>query len=134
MKCYPTHFSWHFSSPITHCACMIGKCYVRSSFRSSRLQILFKIGAPKNFAILTGKHLCWSLFLGLKACNFIKKRLQHRCFPVNIAKFLRTAFSIEHLWWLLLFNTISNFAAWDNISLKILKVMNIEISKEVVLN
>ena len=26
---------------------------------------------------------------GLKACNFIKKRRQHRCFPVNIAKFLR---------------------------------------------
>ena len=23
-------------------------------------------------------------------CNFIKKRLQHKCFPVNIAKFLRT--------------------------------------------
>ena len=28
----------------------------------------------------------------LKAYNFIKKRLQHRCFPVNIAKILRTAF------------------------------------------
>ena len=26
---------------------------------------------------------------GLKACNFIKKRFQHRSFPVNIAKFLR---------------------------------------------
>ena len=26
--------------------------------------------------------------------------LQHRCFPVNIAKSLRTAFFIEHLWWL----------------------------------
>ena len=26
----------------------------------------------------------------LHACNFIKKRLQHRCFAVNIAKFLRT--------------------------------------------
>ena len=25
---------------------------------------------------------------GLKACNFIKKRPQSRCFPVNIAKFL----------------------------------------------
>ena len=25
-----------------------------------------------------------------KACNFIKKRLQHRCFPVNIAKLFRT--------------------------------------------
>ena len=33
---------------------------------------------------------------------FIKKRLQHGCFSVNIAKFLRTAFSIEHLWGLLL--------------------------------
>ena len=38
----------------------------------------------------------------LKASNFIKKRLQHRCFPVNIAKFLRTAIFIEHLCWLLL--------------------------------
>ena len=27
---------------------------------------------------------------GLKACNFIKKRLQHRCFSVEFAKFLRT--------------------------------------------
>ena len=27
-------------------------------------------------------------FAGLKACNFIKKRLQHRHFPVNIAKFI----------------------------------------------
>ena len=26
---------------------------------------------------------------GLKTCNFIKNRPQHRCFPVNIAKFLR---------------------------------------------
>ena len=29
---------------------------------------------------------------GLKPCNFIKKELQHMYFPVNIAKFLRTAF------------------------------------------
>ena len=30
---------------------------------------------------------------GLKVCNFIRKRLHHRCFlVVNIAKFLRTAF------------------------------------------
>ena len=27
---------------------------------------------------------------GFKTCNFLKKRLRHRCFPVNIAKFLRT--------------------------------------------
>ena len=29
-------------------------------------------------------------FAGFKVCNFLKKGLQHRCFPVNIAKFLRT--------------------------------------------
>ena len=34
---------------------------------------------------------------GLEARESIKRRLQHRCFPVNIAKFLRTAFSIEQL-------------------------------------
>ena len=27
---------------------------------------------------------------GFKTCNFVKKRLQHKCFTVNIAKFLRT--------------------------------------------
>ena len=27
---------------------------------------------------------------GLQACNFIKKRLQHNCFFVNIGKILRT--------------------------------------------
>ena len=32
----------------------------------------------------------------------LKKRLWHRWFPVNFAKFLRTPFLTEHLWWLLL--------------------------------
>ena len=40
-------------------------------------------------------------------CNFIKKRLWHRCFPVNFAKFLRISFFKEHLWRLLL-NTVTN--------------------------
>ena len=30
-------------------------------------------------------------FAGLQAHNFITKRLQHRCFPVNIVKFLKTS-------------------------------------------
>ena len=38
--------------------------------------------------------------LGLQP--LLKKRLWHRCFPVNFAKFLRAPFFIEHLWWLLL--------------------------------
>ena len=52
----------------------------------------------QNYAIFIGKRLCWNLFL----INFIKKRLQHRCFPMNIAKLLRKGFFIEHLQWLLL--------------------------------
>ena len=38
----------------------------------------------------------------MKACSFIKKRVRHRCFPINIAKCFRTAFFIEHRQWLLL--------------------------------
>ena len=26
---------------------------------------------------------------GVKACTFVKKKLQHKCFPVKFAKFLR---------------------------------------------
>ena len=40
----------------------------------------------------------------LKPSNFIKNRLQRRCFPVNIVKFFRVTFFIEHLRWLLLNN------------------------------
>ena len=38
----------------------------------------------------------------LKPAPLLKKRLWHRCFPVNFVKYLRTSFFIEHLWWLLL--------------------------------
>ena len=40
---------------------------------------------------------------GLKACNFIKKRLQNSYFPVKFVKILRTTFFTERLRWLLLF-------------------------------
>ena len=41
----------------------------------------------KNFAIFTGKHLCWGLYADL---DFIKKWNQFLSFPVKIAKLLRT--------------------------------------------
>ena len=52
----------------------------------------------KIFAKFTEKQLRQSLFFNKaagmrpKACNFIKKRLWRRCFPVNFAKFIRTPF------------------------------------------
>ena len=36
------------------------------------------------------------LSAGLQACNFTKRH-QHRCFPVNIAKFLRTPI-LKNIW------------------------------------
>ena len=57
-----------------------------------------KIDVLKIFANLIRKHLGWR-----KACNFIKERLQHSCFPAKFAKFLRTSFFTEHFRWLLLF-------------------------------
>ena len=56
-------------------------------FRSSHRRCSVKKGVLKKFAYFTGKHLCWSLFL----IKFIKKRLQHWCFSVKFAKFLRTS-------------------------------------------
>ena len=53
-------------------------------------------GVLRNFVKFTGKHLCQSLFFnkvaGLRAATLLKKRLWHRYFPVNLAKFLRTPF------------------------------------------
>ena len=38
----------------------------------------------------------------LRPAATLKKRLQHRCFPVNFVKFFRASFFTEHLRWLLL--------------------------------
>ena len=73
--------------------------------RSSCPNVFSEKGVLKNFAKLTGRHLCWSLFLtnvaGFWPVTLLKKKLQHRCLPVNFANFLRTPFFKEHLRWLL---------------------------------
>ena len=42
----------------------------------------------KNFVVFTGK---------FQACNFTEKRLQHRCFPLNIAKIFKNTYFEEYL-------------------------------------
>ena len=49
------------------------------TYKSSLLQMFFKMGVLKNFADFTGKHFCWSLFL-------------IKVFPVNLAKFFKKNF------------------------------------------
>ena len=70
--------SWRFSAKV----------------RGGLSQMFLKMDVLKNFGIFTGKLLSWSLFL----INFYyivtlsKRDSKNRCSPVNIAKFLRTAF------------------------------------------
>ena len=55
---------------------------------------------------------------GFKTCNFLKKRLQHSCFPVNIAKFLRTLILMkicEQLLLQFLLLTV-NISSWELVS------------------
>ena len=51
-------------------------------------ELFLRKNVLRNFSKFAGKQLCQSLFF----YSFTKKRLWHRCFPVNLAKFLRTPF------------------------------------------
>ena len=57
----------------------------------------------KDSLKFTGKHLCQSFFCnkgaGPRPTTLFQKRLRYRCFPLNLAKFLRAPFFKEQLWW-----------------------------------
>ena len=61
-------------------------------------KVLYEKVVLNNFAIFRGKYLCWRLFfnknVGLQACNFIKKRLQHRC---KYCQIFKNTYFEEHL-------------------------------------
>ena len=71
--------------------------WIEIILRSSRPEVFCKKGVLKKITILTrftGKRLHQSLFFdkveGLRHTTLFKKRIWHRCIPVNITKFLRT--------------------------------------------
>ena len=65
----------------------------RSSHQSARVSFLIKLQAL-SFSRPSSNFL--------KPATLLKKRLWHRCFPVNFAKFLRTPFVQSTSGWLLL--------------------------------
>ena len=76
---------FHYSLPIMH--------QRLSSVRSSHRRYSVRKGVLRNFAKFTKKHLCQSLFFNnVSGWGLFKKRLWHRCFAVNFAKYLRTPF------------------------------------------
>ena len=69
---------------------------LQAQYRSSHQRCSIKKSVLKNFTKVIGKHLCQSLFFNkvavLRPATLFKKRLWHKCFPVNFVKFLRTPF------------------------------------------
>ena len=57
-------------------------------------EVFCKKAVLKNSAILTGKQLCWRLFLiklqAFRPATLSKKRHRHKCLLVKFAKFLKT--------------------------------------------
>ena len=66
-----------------------------ANYRSSHQRCSMKKGVVRNFTKVPGKHLCRSLIFNKKrhrTATLLKKRLWHRCFPVNFLKFQGTHF------------------------------------------
>ena len=66
--------------------------------RSSHQRCSLRKGFLRNFVKFTGKHLWQSLFFKKTFCScrlatLLKKRLWHRCFPLNFTNFLKASFS-----------------------------------------
>ena len=65
-------------------------------FRSSRSRIFFKLDVLKNFASLTGKHLCWSLILiklqALRPATLLKTDSNTSVFLWNWRSFFMNSF------------------------------------------
>ena len=70
---------------LVQCTDFITFIFSSSASKNSHRRCSKTLAALKTFVTFKDKHPCWSLFL----INFIKKILQHRRLPVNIAKFLR---------------------------------------------
>ena len=86
MKMLRSEFPSHQSLPHER------KVFRTENYRRSHWRCSVEKGILKKFTNFTGKHLKvpFNKVAVLRACNFSKKRLQHRCFPIKFAEVLRT--------------------------------------------
>ena len=66
------------------------KRLLKQCYNKQTIEVFYKKSVLRNFAKFIEKHLCQNLFI-----KVLKKKLWHRCFPVNFAKFLKTPFLTE---------------------------------------
>ena len=121
MKTWPTRKLYH-KTTVSERTRKITALRILIRFRSSCPKMFCKKCALRNFAKFTGKHLCQGLFLiKLQASTLLKKRLWHRCFPVNMVKFSRRPFyrtSPDDCFWRFLKNTPTVKAVRCNLMLE----------------
>ena len=91
--------------------------YKTPHVRSSCLQMFFRIGVFKTFAIFTGKHLCWSLFWiklhAFRPATLLKTDSNAGAFLWIRRNFQEQFILIEHHWWLLLtFSNTRSLTEW----------------------
>ena len=95
---------WEDILHIEKCFCIRG--VFRTILKNSWLLMFFKISVLKNLAIFTEKtSVLESVFneiAGVVLATFLKRDSNAGVYLVSIVKFLRKAFLIEHLRWLLL--------------------------------
>ena len=114
-----------FHLNVRYCACFEQEVVKLQSVdslwntRSSHRRCSVRKDVLRSFAKFTGKHLCQSLFF--------KKRLWHRCFPVNLPKFPGMPFLQNTSWGLLLSSTWHD----NNIQLLLQKVQSTTDKKNV---
>ena len=77
---------------------------------SSRLQMFFKTGFRKNFAIFTGKHICWSLLFKLLSLK-LQWNSPSRLFSDNFLKLVKSTYNWKHLRRLLLSINLENIVS-----------------------
>ena len=97
-------------------------------FRSSHWKCSVKQRVLKKCAYFTRKHVSESFFrkfAGLQPCSYIKKRLQHWCFPVKFAKSLRTSTVKNIFERLLLFVSPQNTTAKSSGEFELYKTLSI---------
>ena len=72
------------------------------SFKKQLPRVFYKKSWSYKFSNIYRKTLVleslFTKFAGLQAGNFITKRLQHRCVPVNIVKTFKNIYFKGHLW------------------------------------
>ena len=98
---------------------MIGAVTQRCSMEKFFLEIL------QNSQVTLCQSHFFNKVAGPRPATLIKKRLWHRCFPVNFAKYLRTRFLKKHFW-----VTTSEYLMHFNVMSQIFKIREYTIKEK----